>query len=50
MSSNEHKFIGCLETESNDLQLYSGVRNEAGQKYFTKNPLHVEKEKNPEVS
>jgi len=37
-------------TESNDLQLYSGVRNEAGQKYFTKNPLHVEKEKNPEVS
>lgn len=28
-------------TESNDLQLYSGVRNEAG---------HTEKEKNPEVS
>lgn len=41
MSSNEHKFIGCLEAESNDLQLYSGVRNEAG---------HTEKEKNPEVS
>lgn len=29
-------------TQSNDLQLYSGVRNEEGRKYFTKSPLHTE--------